>query len=320
MSQNERRRVLVAAADNQASQFRELFRRVPLEPWDLLEADTFSRARFVLQHNPCDVLVVHDDLYEREGGQGLAWLSWRREVPVVLLVGPHPERYARAYELGVTLCLPRDMALEHPTMLAAGLVQAMSIGEMRFGYQHVQEQLAQSRRHMDRLVNMLWRSVPRADDQQWFPQRYILERLSEELARTERHGLPLTIAIGQLGKAADEESAERSDSAMDLPDWAAETIVRVKRRCDLAGQYGVQSFLLLLVQTKQEGGMTCCRRMQKMLEQTSHALQGPHRPLETFFGLATVSQHRKTPQALLRCAEERLQVARASAEERIAAE
>ena len=37
------------------------------------------------------MLLINDDLYEREGGQGLAWLAWQREVPVVLLVNKSAE-------------------------------------------------------------------------------------------------------------------------------------------------------------------------------------------------------------------------------------
>src|SRR5271170_2537945 len=120
---SDRRHVLVGTSPENQGMFRELFQRHPLDQWVTQEAESFSRARFVLQHEPCDVLLVNDDLYEREGGQGLAWLAWQREVPVVLLVGQSPETYARAYQLGVSVCLPRDQVMGHPAGLAAGLSQ-----------------------------------------------------------------------------------------------------------------------------------------------------------------------------------------------------
>ena len=142
-------------------------------------------------------------------------------------------------------------------MLAAGLDQAMSFCEMRFGYQRIKEQLAQSRRHTDCLVNLLWRTTPRSNEATWFPQRYMLERLSEELARTERHAIPLTMILGEVQQTGEGETS--------LPDWATNLIVRSKRRCDVAGQYGTNGFLLLLVHTTKEGAVNCCRRLQQVL-------------------------------------------------------
>ena len=200
----------------------------------------------------------------------MAWLAWQREVPVLLLVGQTPETYARAYQLGVSVCLPREQALAHPPMLAGGLDQAMNICEMRFGYQRIKEQLAQSRRHTDSLVNMLWRATPRSNDNHWFPQRYMLERLCEELARTERHAVPLTMVIGELRPSAEGNS-------LGLPDWVTNAIVKSKRRCDVAGQYGTNGFLMLLVHTSKQGGINCCRRLKQMIEHPPQTAQAPHR-------------------------------------------
>jgi DNA-binding NarL/FixJ family response regulator len=310
-NERERKRVLIGTGAENQSMFRDLFRRDPLDRWVTLEAESFSRARFVLQHEPCDVLVVNDDLYQREGGQGLAWLAWQREVPVVLLVGQSPETYARAYQLGVSVCLPRDQVMGHPTVLEAGLGQAMNICEMRFGYQRIKEQLAQSRRHTDCLVNMLWRATPRSSDNHWFPQRYMMERLSEELARTERHTIPLTMVLGQM------QPNEAGEEAV-LPDWVANTIVTSKRRCDVAGQYGTNGFLLLLVQTTKQGGIDCCRRLRKTIEHSAGTTQPPH--LIPYFGVVGPGPGKTTPQALLRCAEEKLEAARANPDDPIAAD
>src|SRR3954463_11627793 len=107
--ESERRRVLIAAGPDAGQDLRHLFTRDPLDGWETLEADSFSRARFLLQHDPCDLLLVNDDLYEREGGQGLAWLSWQLETPVVFLAGSSAVHFQKAYELGANVCLPRQM-------------------------------------------------------------------------------------------------------------------------------------------------------------------------------------------------------------------
>src|SRR5439155_14718596 len=59
----ERRRVLMAARQSEAAELHDLFAQTALKTWDVLEADSFERARFLLQYNPCDVLLVDESLY-----------------------------------------------------------------------------------------------------------------------------------------------------------------------------------------------------------------------------------------------------------------
>ena len=86
--ENERRRVLIAAGSQAIEAIRAVFAGDLHDQWEAVEADSFSRARFLLQHDPCDLLLVNDDLYHREGSQGLAWLAYQRtRLPVVFLAG-----------------------------------------------------------------------------------------------------------------------------------------------------------------------------------------------------------------------------------------
>jgi PleD family two-component response regulator len=310
---SERRRVLIAAGPGADRTLRELFSRDPLDRWDTLEADSFSRARFVLQHDPCDLLLVSDDLYEREGGQGLAWIVWQRETPVVFLGEASAVRFQKAYELGASACLVRPMALEHPPLLAAALDQASKIGELRQSCRKTKERLTESRQHVDRLVNMIWRTGARRAETQWFSQRYMLERLSEELARVERHQVPLTLAIGEL-QAAPGADVEQGPV---LPDWTMDLIIRGKRRCDVAGQYGLGGFMILMVHTPLQGGINCCRRLQKTLEHPQEPLPGPHVGWHAYFGVSGTSTGKMSAAAMLRAAEQNLDAARADERERI---
>ena len=214
---NERRRVLIAAGSQAIEAIRAVFTSDLHDQWEAVEADSFSRARFVLQHDPCDLLLVNDDLYHREGGQGLAWLAYQREVPVVFLAGS-AVHFQKAYELGANVCLPRHMALEHPLLLATVMEQAIKAGEARLEFRKTKERLASSRHHVDRLVNMIWRTTSRQPEVQWFSQRYMMERLSDELARVERHQVPLTLAIGQVRPTAKTEA--------NVPDLTMQLIAR----------------------------------------------------------------------------------------------
>ncbi|HZT82356.1 MAG TPA: hypothetical protein VFA26_19160, partial [Gemmataceae bacterium] len=83
----DRRRVLLVAADAERRPLRELFAYELFEEWDAAEADSFQQARFVLQHDNCDVLLVDEGLYRREDNAGLAWLAAQQRAPVVFLAG-----------------------------------------------------------------------------------------------------------------------------------------------------------------------------------------------------------------------------------------
>lgn len=303
-------RVLIAAAKDSMACLRHVFTHDPLDHWDVVEADSFSQARFCLQHNACDVLLVHHGLYDSEGPQGLAWLAWQRHTPVVFVAADNAEHFRRAYELGIHFCVPHGLMVAQPALLLAAMEQAIQAGELRHRLRHTRERLSECQRHVDRLVSMMWRSSQRQADLPWLSQRSMLERLHEELGRVERHKVPLTVAIGEL------QPAEDAEGAWELPDWAAQLIARGKRRCDVAGQYGPHGFMLLLVQTPIKGGINACRRLRNVLEHPPEETPPP-RSLRAYFGISSTAVNQADPAALLRAAEQNLVAARTDTRERI---
>ncbi len=308
----ERRRVLVAARPAEEPSLRPVFASEPLAGWEPVLADSFHGARFTLQHTACDILLVDEGLCCHEGPEGLTWLTRQQDVPMVFLAGNDAEGCTHAYDSGAAICLPRRMTLDHPPLLAAALKRAVREGELLRSHRRTRESLYQCRRQVDRLVNLLWRTVPMDTQTHWCSQRHILERLQEEVSRCGRHGTPLTVAVGEV------QAEDKADP--DAGQWVAQRLTRVKRRCDVAGQYGLSGFLLLMVQTPPKGGEVCCRRLQSALEEPGLPPAGPHGPVRAYFGVAGYGGATATPQALLRAAEERLEAARAGAEERVVAE
>src|SRR5712664_4167882 len=80
-----RRRVLVAAGASAVFALRNLFSDPLMMKWEPVEADNVTRARFIMQHHPCEVVLLNDDLFALEGEQALAWLAHGRQVPVIVL-------------------------------------------------------------------------------------------------------------------------------------------------------------------------------------------------------------------------------------------
>jgi len=297
------------------------------------------------------VLLVNDDLFEREGGQGLNWLAWQQNTPMVFL-SDRGVNLQRAYELGAGVCLSRKMAIEHPPLLAAALEEAMRSSVVRQGYRRTRERLADSRRHVDRLVNMMWRTSARMADGRWLSQRAMLDRLSEELARVERHQIPLSLAIGEVRPVddvapdyvADDAMGQFSTSAdvgrtflsvetdksvrptkkdafddsLALPEWTMDLIAKGKRRSDVVGQYGPGGFMILMTHTPVQGGIHCCRRLQIAIEHAQNEMPGPHTDLHAYFGIAGAAKGKLSAAVLLRAAEQNLEAARADSKARLA--
>jgi PleD family two-component response regulator len=299
MKPREPRRVLVAACSTCAPNLMGVFAHPALNGWEVLHAESLSQSRFHLQHSPCDVLAVSGDLVERDGAQALAWLAQRGERPIIYLAGNDAEALAGAYRAGIALCVPQRLALEAPQVLAAALEQALAKSKTQRQQRHLRSQLQIARRHVDRLVGLIWRTTPAEPNHQWFPQRFALERLHEELTRSKRHGVPLSVALGEL------EGPETN--AQHVTDWLAASIGRVKRRSDVAGQYGLRGFILVMVHTGKEGGVACCRRLRDILE--TPAQTGSDR-VRAYFGLTSTTDHQPNAPCLLRWAEQNLELAR----------
>lgn len=307
----ERPRVLIAAGAEQQSSFEALFAQEPLDQWETAAATSFAQARFALQYQPCDLLLINNDLVEREGSQGLAWLAFQLETPVLFLGDDRPELYARVFDLGLGACLPYSLAMMQPALLHMAMRHAVADWDVKFQHKQMQEQLARTQQHVERLTQMIWRMTPISDDQ-WYSQRHMLERLGEELTRCQRHHLPLSLAMGEL------RSPDRTQ-ILHLSDDTAAALLRGKRRCDVIGHYGSGGFMLLMVHTSKRGGVACCRRLREYLEAPDQQLDGPRRSVHSFFGVASSTIATTTPQSLLRAAEENLHSARTCAESQIVA-
>ncbi len=299
----QRRRVLIAASESARIEYRSLFQHEALRAWEVVEADSLERARFWLQLDPCEVLLLDGSLYPSEG-EGVEWLSVQRQTAVVF-VAHDAETVAEALRGGANYWLPAELALTHAPVLAATLRQAFEFGEVQRRGQQTGEALEDARRQVGRLVNLLWEAVPGEGRARWYTQRYMLERLEEEVNRAKRYGEPLSVILGEVEAEAaslgsDEEANEASRAVV-------ERLSCVKRRCDVAGQYGLQGFMLLLPHTSADGAAGCCRRLRPLLEQPAEGRAGSG-PLQVHFGVASYTEEVHSVKGLLSRAEEQLEV------------
>jgi GGDEF domain-containing protein len=298
------RRVLLVAADDERAEFRRLFQTEPLRGWEVVEADSLEQAHFMVQLDPCDVLLVDCSLYRVGAGGDWSWLVSQRRVPVLFLISDEKETAGTIPRQATPYWLPIEIARRHPQVLAVMLKQAAEFGDLQRQGQKTNDALEDCRRQVTRLVNLLWEAVPGEGRVRWFTQRYMLERLEEEVSRARRYGGPLSVILGEVvGAPAGEALGGESRPASA---WTVDRISRVKRRSDVAGQYGLQGFIMLLPHTDDAGAVGCCRRIRTILEQPVQSAEPSGQP-RVNFGMASFSPEATTLKSLLSRAEQRLE-------------
>jgi diguanylate cyclase (GGDEF)-like protein len=300
------KRVLLAAPSEEVTQLRELFAQGKVPGWEASEAETWERARFLVQMDPPDVFLLDASLCPEGDTSGLAWLTSEENLPIVLLAPVDPSFILNAFSHGAHQWLPRDLAISYPVLLAVSLHQAARLSELQDRARTSTDALTDCQKRVKRLVNLLWETSPVEGHGPWFTQRHMLERLEEEIARVQRHGGPLTIVLGEVQPRSKE--AFLPEQAHELAGWTAQVIGKNKRRCDVAGHYGLTGFLMVLPRVSEEEAASCCRRLKNLLEHP--AQEHPSAPLHVHFGIATCSPTLATVQGLLGYAEDKLEQAR----------
>jgi diguanylate cyclase (GGDEF)-like protein len=311
ISPQKTRRVLLVGHD---SDVENLLAERPASGWDTAAADSSAAAAFIQQSHGCELVLATQTHYRHERLEGIGWLARQQTAPILLLADLCPAEVAQAYERGVSLWLPRQEALQHPRLLTGAMLRLALWAELQTRDVATRESLDQCHRQVDRLVALLWRAGPLDMDRHWYTHRHMLERLNEELARANRHGTPLTIALGEVQTQSVQSGCLDSP---DLVEWLADRLVARKRSCDIIGQYGRNRFLLLMTHTPLAGGINCCRRLHQYLENEGASDTAPRQTLRAYFGVAGHSPEARTAQRLLRYAEEHLDAAKHSCQERI---
>ncbi len=313
------RRILILASDPAREQLGRLLASQSRPAWFIVEANSLEQARFLQQLNPCDVLLV-DGSCIGVGGHGagnadeLRCLARSPRVPLVLLADDDAQSIARCLDQGASHWLPRQLALAQPAVLASVLRQASRHGNLRRRLRQCRCALSTCRQLVQRLLALLWQAASTDVQTPWLTQRQILERLDEEVERSRRHGTPLSVVLAEMRPAAGSK----------LPGYPGELFQRIarlvqqnKRRGDVAGQHGGTGFMLLLPHTASPGAADCCRRLRPMLE--GHPPPAAALPqVQFWFGIASFAEAKSSPKSLLSTAEQKLDAARRTPEERLA--
>ena len=289
------RRLLLIAGEPARSVWRAL---LP-EDWEVGETGSVEYARLIQRIGACDVVLLSGDRLDFENLQTASRLFVKDSAPVVIVAERADEAVLEAIRAGA-VWLPEAAARSQPELLVAVLDQAVALA--------IRSRLVPGsctcQARIDRLLDLLWQATPGTVTGQWFSQRHMLERLDEEVSRTQRDGSPLSVILGEVHATGIEPLD--ADSMSQLHEWAALQISKSKRRCDVAGQYGLDGFMLVLPRVTPEQAKGCCRRLRNLLTHPPEGLPKVH----VTFGHAGVPGDRPNISGLLSRAEQRLEDSR----------
>jgi diguanylate cyclase (GGDEF)-like protein len=132
--------------------------------------------------------------------------------------------------------------------------------------------------------------------------RYLNERLTEEIKRSERHGFPMSfmmIDVDDFKSYNDSFGHPEGDRALKL---VGALLKEGLRGADVAARYGGEEFSILLPQTTCEEAVTIAERIRRRVEETVF----PNRKITISIGVACSSAGLNTSKKLIKAADKAL--------------
>jgi diguanylate cyclase (GGDEF)-like protein len=203
----------------------------------------------------------------------------------------------------VKLTLPKDMNLQDANLRLAEAINLLSLVQGQSPYELINEiEHKQINQHRD-MDSSATQSKLAQDKAEWqkkadqyrlmsvtdaltglWNRHYIIERLSEELKRSERYGNAMSfmmIDIDDFKLYNDRNGHTAGDLVLEM---TAQCLKSALRSVDIAIRYGGEEFCVLLPQTNLEGANIIAERIRQRVEST-HYPEGRRQPL----GHVTVS-------------------------------
>ena len=133
-------------------------------------------------------------------------------------------------------------------------------------------------------------------------RRYLEERSTEELNRSQRHGYPMSfmmVDVDSFKSYNDTYGHPEGDKALQI---VGQCLKATLRGADVAARYGGEEFSILLPQTTLSEAAMIAERLRDRVEQTEF----PNRQVTVSIGIATYASEIKTTEALIAAADKAL--------------
>ncbi len=148
-------------------------------------------------------------------------------------------------------------------------------------------------------------------------RRAFMRRLEDEVARVQRYGYPLTLALldmdgfkkinDTLGHAAGDEV---------LRNFAG-NVLTIFRHHDMVARYGGEEFAVILPNTDQHGALRALQKVQKRTAESPYQFNGETRAMPTFSAGVALYRPGETPSSLIERADKALYQAKRRGRNRI---
>lgn len=151
-------------------------------------------------------------------------------------------------------------------------------------------------------------------------RRAFLRRLEDEVARVQRYGYPLSLALIDMDsfKAINDRYGHAAGDEV-LRSFAA-SMLSIFRHHDMVARYGGEEFAVLLPNTDRQGAIRALEKVRRRTIESSYRFDGRTMPMPTFSGGIALYRPGETPSSLIERADRALYQAKHLGRNRIEAD
>ncbi|HMP60762.1 MAG TPA: diguanylate cyclase [Gemmatales bacterium] len=289
--------------------------------YQIFEAAEGGSAVDLTQRYRPDAIILDYRLPGQDGISLMTELSKLHSDGAFLIITRQGDEAAavRAMKSGAADYLVKDQVLRDPIRLDRAVQAAVYTKSLERENERILEALRQRNLELEQLNKKLWVMSHTDELTSYFNRRYIQARLDEEILRSSRYKLPLSIVLVDLDhfkRINDTYGHLAGDRALQA---VAHLIRSALRDTDLIGRFGGEEFLLILTNTDLPGAAVFCHRLCERIQHHPICVGETMLSMTASFGIAALSDHHKTATELLRIADKNLYRAKEAGRNRVVA-
>jgi diguanylate cyclase (GGDEF)-like protein len=289
--------------------------------YEVQECGQIADAWPLLDHLRPDAVILESRLPDGDFVAALERLAQEHPDAALLVLTRHGDEKTavRAMKAGAVDYLLKDQALADPMHLDWAIFTAVYTKRLERENARLLEALRERNRELEELNRKLWELSLTDDLTGFFNRRYITSRLEEELARSIRYRVPLSVVMVDLDNFKQVNDRHGHQAGDQVLKDVANLFRGSLRDTDLAGRYGGEEFLLILTNTDVQGAEAFCNRLRHRLERQPIPLGEHTLQLTASFGIAEYAPESGTAEEIIRLADQHLYAAKALGRNRVVA-
>lgn len=318
---NELRILLVDESAADRLLLRTALLRAGTGRYQILEAADAATAVELTQRYRPDAIIIDYRLPGQDGISLMKELSSRHRDGAFLIITRQGDELTavQAMKDGARDYLIKDYVLHDPLRLDRAVEWAVYTRNLERENERLLEAYRQRNVELEQ-ANKRLAEISNTDELTGYSnRRHIQSRLDEEISRSVRYKMPLSIVLVDLDhfkRINDTYGHLAGDRALQA---VAHIIRSALRESDLIGRFGGEEFLLILPNTDLAGATTFCHRLCERIQHHPICIGETMLSLTASFGVAALSEETKTATQLLRLADQNLYRAKKLGRNRVVA-